>query len=174
MKCHLGVGKNGIDPSSERRLICDYTQSPAQIYTDLVHVHADKHNSLNILSFNDQPKDLTLPSWVSDWTSVWKACRFVLAPIDYIHPVFTEMTSELPLRYICNASADLKWDFTFVGNDKLQVTGINFDTLESLSEPFLDCHPSGETSYQTLLTWCSLALGESSEHVAEAYIAGGT
>ncbi|KAF2792951.1 HET-domain-containing protein [Melanomma pulvis-pyrius CBS 109.77] len=162
----VGLQEERVDPNSKRQLICDYNQSPEQIYTDLVHVHASTHNSLNILAFNSHPKDLALPSWVPDWTSVWKTCPFILAPVEYIDPVG-------PTRYIYNASAGLDLDFTFVGNDKVHAIGIHFDTLRSLAEPFLDCHPPGETFYRTLMAWRDLALGEASEHEDEAYIASG-
>ena len=178
LKGYLGISKNvhvdEIDPNSKRRLMCDYNRTPEQIYTDLVHVHVNTHNSLNILSFNSHPKDLTLPSWVPDWTSVWKTCSFVLAPIEHVYPVAPELRNELPTRYTYNASAGLDPDFTFVGNDKLHVTGMRFDTLRSLGEPDLDCHPPGQTFYLTLMAWRFLALGEAFEHEDEEYIAGGT
>ncbi|KAH7394379.1 heterokaryon incompatibility protein-domain-containing protein [Pyrenochaeta sp. MPI-SDFR-AT-0127] len=165
---------NGLSVNEKRQVLLDYDRSPEQVYIDLVHVLANTHNSLDILSFNGYVKDLTLPSWVPDWTCVWKTTVYILAPVEHVHPAPAEFANQLPTRYRYNASVGLDPDFSFVGNDKLHVSGIDFDTIQTIGQPFLDSNPPGEVFYQALLAWKTLALGESSEHAAEAYISGGT
>lgn len=169
--------------NEKSHIILDYDRSTEQVYTDLVHVLANTQNSLNILSFNGAVKDLSLPSWVPDWTCVWKTHPFILAPIAHIQPIPSKIPNEYPVPYVFNASAGLDPDFTFISNSKLHVTGILFDTITSLSTPYLDCRPPGIALYHILQTWRIIALGPAvppldlskpDQQADKPYIAGGS
>lgn len=162
-----------VDPNSKVRFICDYQQPVEQLYTDFVHVHVNTHKSLDIICFSKHPKELkNLPSWVPDWTNLWKTISFSLPPIDYYQPPPPELVDQLPVRYIYNASLGLKPDFHFVGSNELHGFAVRVDTIDRIGLPFLDRHPPGEVFYQTLLQWRTVALINSEEE--DSYIAGGS
>jgi hypothetical protein len=94
-----------------------------------------------------------------------QTCGHVLACVEHQNPIY-------PPRYEYHASKGLEPDFKFLGNDGLLVSGICFDTVQHMGEPYLDMNPPG-VFYEILRDWRKIALGPDFQFESHTYIGGG-
>ena len=140
-----------VDPSDKAlRIVPDYTKPEVDVFQDICLAYVENMKSLIFLQYCAMTEESSAPSWVP---------RF--------DPKFDLSVSPHD-SYPGNADGNSAADAKYLGEGVLGVTGIGWDTVDTVDMPFVECQRSLEAIVAKLCDW------KPADAYKKPYMAGGT